>query len=69
MFQRKPSIFNIIFVSYNVSLQPNIMQNYWKTCEGLTNIFKMTLGIFGFVFCFLIIIIIKYSGLGWAEHI
>jgi hypothetical protein len=30
-FQRKSDIFNIEFVSYNVNLQLDIMQNCWKT--------------------------------------
>jgi len=29
-FRRKTIIFNIRSLSYNVSLQPDIMQNYWK---------------------------------------
>ena len=33
-FWRKLGIFNIESVSYSVSLQPDIMQNYWKNLQG-----------------------------------
>jgi len=38
-FRRKTIIFNIRSLSYNVSLQPDIMQNYWKNMWGGPQIF------------------------------
>jgi len=40
-FWRKSGIFNIGTISYSVSLQPDILQNSWKTYEDFTNIFNI----------------------------
>jgi len=39
----KKSIFNTGSISYNVSLRPDIRQNYWKTHGRPTNNFKMVI--------------------------
>jgi hypothetical protein len=43
MFQRKPDIYNTELVSYNINIQPNIMQNYWKNMRGANKYFQNTL--------------------------
>ena len=70
--KRKPNIFNTGFVSYNISLQPNIMQNYWKNMRENHKYFEMTLGIFLDIYIYIYIYnfyfyyIIKYK-LGWTR--
>jgi len=39
----KTRYFNIRFIFYSVSLQPNIMQNHWKNMRGAQNVFKCPL--------------------------
>jgi hypothetical protein len=60
-FKRKPDIFNTRFVSYNINLQPNIMQNCWKNMRENHKYFEMTLGIFlEFIYIYIYIYILLY---------
>jgi hypothetical protein len=42
--------FNTESISYNVNIQPDIMQNYWKNMRENHNILKWPLKFFGFFF-------------------
>jgi hypothetical protein len=65
-FKRKPNIFNTGFVSYNISLQPNIMQNCWKNMRENHKYFEMTLGIFLDIYIYIIFIFIILLNINWA---
>ena len=73
-FRRKSSIFNIGFVSYNISLQPDIMKNSWKNMLGAHKYFKMSFGKFEFFLKIIFLIFFYYymglarpSHIGWVE--
>jgi hypothetical protein len=60
-FQRKLGIFNTWSISYSISLQPNIKQNYWKkTCDGPKNKFKMVTEFFQNILKFLMACLARY---------
>jgi len=65
-FKRKANIFNTGFVSYNISLQPNIMQNCWKNMRENHKYFEMTLGIFLDIYIYIIFIFIILLNINWA---
>jgi len=58
--------FNTESISYNVNIQPDIMQNYWKNMRENHNILKWPLKFFGF-FLFYFIIIILLLKINWAR--
>jgi len=49
-FLEKTKYFNTGSVSYNVNIQPNIMQNYWKNMRENHKYFEITLGNFFYFF-------------------
>ena len=56
-FWRKLGIFNIESVSYSVSLQPDIMQNYWKNLQGAHKYFLKKYPLKSLKFSFFLILL------------
>jgi hypothetical protein len=65
-FWRKLGIFNIEYISYSVSLQLDIMQNYWKNLQKAHKYFLKKMPFEKFeIFLFYILKLFKI--INWAE--